>query len=315
MMPASERHTRPERLTALRNLVLAALCAAVTPAAAQEMGNLDTLRQHALELVNADRKEEGLPELRLGPILNEAAQSHATDMIARDYYAHVAPDGQTAFDRFRAAGGNRWALSGENIAKCSGCTPPPDTERVEAFHEGWMQSPEHRDNILSEGFDRLGFGIAGDADEIYAVQTFAGPGQDDGSPTLTAEEIRATALEGMNARRATLGLAPLEASSPLDTLAERVLEARLQDEDLPENVFGLLPDGATGWTSISVRSGSRGASGTILSEEDIASFVADWASIDPEAPFGGARGAYLGFAAAVQDGGRATAVAVFGGRD
>lgn len=39
-----------------------------------------------------------------------------------------------------------------------------------------MQSPGHRKNILSEGFDSFGFGISGEVGEIYAVQTFSGPG-------------------------------------------------------------------------------------------------------------------------------------------
>ncbi|PIL21192.1 hypothetical protein P775_05625 [Puniceibacterium antarcticum] len=149
------------RLTIFHTFIVATLCAAASTAAAQETGDIETLRQRALELVNASRSEAGLSDLTLGPILNDAAQGHAADMIARDFYAHVGPDGGTPFDRFLAAGGSRWGLSGENIATCSGCTLPPDIERLEAFHEGWMQSPGHRDNILSEGFNRFGFGIAG----------------------------------------------------------------------------------------------------------------------------------------------------------
>ena len=302
-------------LTAFRSLALAALCAAVTPAAAQESGDFEALRQRALELVNASRSEAGLPELSLGPILNEAAQSHAVDMVERDYYAHVGPDGQTPADRFLAAGGSRWALSGENIAMCSGCTAPPDIERVEAFHEGWMQSPEHRENILTEGFDRFGFGIAGEAGEIYAVQTFAGAGEDGDAPALTPGEAHAAALEEIDAHRDSAGLDPLDPSEPLTTVAERVLEARLADEEPPEDIFGLLPEGETGWTSLSILSGSRGGSGAAISQEDVAAFVEDWASGNTGAPLGGERATHLGFAAEARDDGRATAVAVFGGRD
>lgn len=302
-------------LTAFRNLALAAICATIPAANAQEVGSFDTLRQRALELVNAARSKEGLSRLLLDQILNDAAQGHAEDMIARDFYAHVGPDGQTPFDRFRAAGGSQWALSGENIANCSGCTPPPDVDRVAAFHKGWMQSPEHRANILSEGFDRLGFGIAGQADEIYAVQTFAGPGEDGPSPELSAEEIRATALKEINTRRESEGHNPLDHSDPLNALAGRIIDARLSGEALPTDIFSLLPDGATGWTSISVRSGSKGGSGAVLSAEDIMSFIENWASAaDSQTPFGGEAASHLGFAARLREDGRATAVAVFGGR-
>lgn len=298
---------------ALRSLAFAALCAAASPAAAQDTGDLDALRQRALDLVNEARSDAGLSSLSLGPILNEAAQGHAVDMLDRDYYAHVTPDGETPVDRFQAAGGSRWALSGENIAMCAGCTPPADITRVEEFHEGWMQSPEHRDNILTEGFDRFGFGIAGEADEIYAVQTFAGPGGDGDAPALSDEDIRATALEEMNARREAAGLDPLKASEPLSTAAEQVLDARLADEEPPRDIFGLLPEESTGWTSVAVLSASRGGSGASLSQEDVAGFVEDWASGDTS--FGGERASHMGFAAASREDGRATAVAVFGGRN
>ena len=235
-----------------RVLLIAVAATAAASAAAQEASEPDPLRSLALELVNEARAEAGLSALDLDAVLTEAAQSHASDMLERDYYAHVSPDGQTPFDRFLAAGGSRWAVSGENIARCSGCAAPADAGRVRAFQTGWMQSPEHRANILSEGFDRLGFGIAGEGDEIYAVQTFAGPGEgpEDGGAGLTPDEARAAALEAVNGRRDGAGLAGLQPSADLDAVAAAVLERRLADQPLPDDLFGLLPDGASGWTSL-----------------------------------------------------------------
>ena len=299
---------------ALRELAFIAFAAAI-PAAAQETGDLDRLRQRALELVNDERGEAGLSPLSLGTVLNEAAQTHAADMAERAYYAHVTPDGVTPRDRFRAAGGSQWAPSGENIARCSGCAPPPDIARVEAFHEGWMQSPPHRENILAPEFDSLGFGIAGDEDEIYAVQSFAGPGKESDAPTLTTAEARAAALLKINARRQNRGLAALRQSDPLEAVAGAVLEARLSGEDLPQNIFDLLPEGAAGWTSVRARTASRGGSGVSLTDDEVTAFVESWVSAETDAPLGGPRAAYLGFAAAMRENGRATAVAVFGGRD
>ena len=177
--------------------------------------------------MNEARSEEGLSQLSLGSALNEAAQGHATDMVGREYYAHVGPDGGTPRDRFRAFGGSQWALSGENIAKCSNCALPPDIERLEAFHAGWMQSPDHRKNILSDGFDRFGFGISGEADAIYAVQTFAGPGEGGDAPALSLAEARSVALDAINARRESAELEGVEASDPLNIASDRLLEIRL----------------------------------------------------------------------------------------
>ena len=295
-------------------LTILAVLATGLSADAQETGDLERLRQHALSLVNEARSEEGLSEVSLDTILNEAAQSHAADMVERDFYAHVGPDGGTPRDRFRDAGGSRWALSGENIAKCSNCALPPDIERLDAFHSGWMQSPEHRENILSEGFDRFGFGVSGEGDEIYAVQTFAGPGAALDGPALTLEEARATALEAINARRMESGLDAIELSDPLNTLADRVLETRLAGEDLPQNTFDLLPAGSTGWTSLSILTASRGGAGSSLSRSSVETIVKGWTEQRSATALGGSDATHLGFAAEAQENGRMTAVAVFGGQ-
>ena len=298
---------------AIGGSILAASLAMALTSAAQEAADPGPLREHTLELVNAARAEAEVPPLKLAPVLTDAAQGHADDMLARDFYAHVAPGGETPSDRYRAAGGSRWSLSGENIARCTGCAPPPDVARVEAFHKGLMQSPGHRENILDTGFDRFGFGIAAGPDETYAVQTFAGPGEPDAGSRLDAAGARAAALEEANRGRQDEGLEPLEPSAALDAVAERVLEARLSGRDLPEDVFGLLPEGASGWIGLSVRSASRGGSGDALSRGDVATFVERL--MEGGAAVDGERESHLGFAAAAQDDGRNVAVAVFGARD
>ena len=304
----------------LSPLTIALLWGIAAPLKAHDTSDLERLRQEALDLTNASRAEAGLTELAPNDVLNEAAQGHALDMLERDFYGHVTPDGETPFDRFRAAGGNRWAVSGENIATCAGCTTPPDVERVRAFHEGWMQSPGHRKNILSEGFDSFGFGIAGEDNRVYAVQTFSGPGTppaERGKPeSLTGEQAREVALEEVNQARSEAGLAPLKASEALDALAGRALDGIVDDpEALPDDVFSLLPEGSSGWTSLALRSASRGGAGPELTRADVVTFVEDWA---PEAEagdaFGGAAVTHLGFAAQASGEGRKTAVAVFGGR-
>lgn len=295
------------------------LWAIAAPAVAQGTDGRDQLRQEALALTNAARAEEGLAGMSLDEALSEAAQSHAFDMLERDFYAHVTPEGRTPADRFQAAGGDRWAASGENIATCSGCAAPAGTARVRAFHTGWMQSPGHRANILSGGFDSFGFGIAGEGDEIFAVQTFSGPGarsQDGGDGrTVTQDAARDAALGEVNRARTGAGLAPLEASEALHTLAERALASVADDEALPEDVFGLLPEGSSGWTSLALRSSSRGGSGTEMTREDVAMFVTGWTSDAAIADaLGDAAATQFGFAAQAAGSGRKTAVAVFGGR-
>src|SRR3712207_4473522 len=83
-----------------------ALCVWATAAGAQAPDNLDALRQRALELVNRARAEHGLSRLELERNLDEAAQSHAQDMLRRSYFAHSSPEGGTVQDRYIAAGGS-----------------------------------------------------------------------------------------------------------------------------------------------------------------------------------------------------------------
>lgn len=287
-----------------------------TPPFALAAGDLSALRQEALDLTNAARTEEGLAELEPSEILDQVAQDHATDMLERGFYDHVTPEGETPFDRFIAAGGSNWALSGENIATCEGCPTPPDEGRVRAFHEGWMQSPGHRENILSKGFDSFGFGIVAHDDAVYSVQTFSGPGAEGSAQALAPDVARELALDEINAARAAAGFEQLEPSEALDTVAERVLENLADDpQSLPDDVFGLLPEGSTGWTSLALQTASLGGSGASLTQDSVMQIISDWSSgAVADQPIGGATASHFGFAAEAAGDGRTTAVAVSGGR-
>ncbi|GGP45340.1 hypothetical protein GCM10010287_12400 [Streptomyces variabilis] len=95
-----------------------------------------------------------------------AAQAHSADMVARDFYAHTAPDGSKPWDR-AAAAGSRCRTVGENIA----CGQRSAAEVV----RGWMNSPGHRANILKPEFTHIGVGFAGGGRAgTYWTQVFGG---------------------------------------------------------------------------------------------------------------------------------------------
>lgn len=300
----------------LKSIILVTFlaCQIIAPVAAQETAELDDMRDIALELTNESRAEAGLAPLTRSDILDEAAQNHAADMLERDYYDHVTPEGETPFDRFLAAGGNTWAVNGENIATCTGCPVPPDVKRLETFHDGWMQSPGHRENILSEGFDSFGFGIAGAGSTTYAVQTFSGPGGDEGDEGV--EDVTEAAFQKINATREAADLNPLEHSEDLDQVAHRVLESVTLDAGaLPENVFDLLPEGSSGWTSLALQTATTGGAGASITEEDLSAIISDWADTGgSDETLGGTSASHVGFAAEAAGDGRISAVAVFAGR-
>jgi uncharacterized protein YkwD len=107
------------------------------------------LEAKMLELVNNERLAKGLRPLAEDPELTEVARRHSADMFARGYFAHDTPEGLDPFARMRAAG-VRYVTAGENLALAP---------TLQVAHNGLMNSPGHRANILHPQFGRLGIGI------------------------------------------------------------------------------------------------------------------------------------------------------------
>ncbi|MFO7629567.1 MAG: CAP domain-containing protein [Prochlorococcaceae cyanobacterium] len=136
--------------------------------------SLGESRTLALSLVNRDRKLNGLSVLIDDPLLAQASQLHAKDMLSRDFYSHINPEGQSPTDRFALIGG--LAGVGENIAIVTGSNGIALNHRlVEQYHKGWMYSEGHRENLLEDDYVRFGYGIAVDglSGLAYAVQSFS----------------------------------------------------------------------------------------------------------------------------------------------
>lgn len=119
-----------------------------------------------VELVNEERAKAGCGALRVDAKVTEAAQFHADDMAARDYYEHDSPEGKSAGDRLDAAG-YAWSGWAENIHKS-----PTDPEQA---MRDWMDSPGHRDNILNCDYVHLGVGVNLASNGPWWVQVFGVP--------------------------------------------------------------------------------------------------------------------------------------------
>ena len=121
-------------------------------------GNLDRIAAATLCLVNDQRAAHGLAPLQADGALAAAATGHSLDMAAHDYFDHIGPGGGDPLARIRRAGyigSSRNFAVGENIAAATGSmgTPAATVGR-------WMQSPDHRANILSPTFRDTGIGVA-----------------------------------------------------------------------------------------------------------------------------------------------------------
>jgi uncharacterized protein YkwD len=117
---------------------------------AAPLDDLTAVRSAVLAEVNRERAGRGLAPLALDSRLEDAAQSHAADMQARRFYAHVSPDGRDLGRRASEHGyAYRWV--GENIAK--GLFEPAEVVRR------WMLSDGHRRNILDPHPIHAGIGV------------------------------------------------------------------------------------------------------------------------------------------------------------
>lgn len=278
--------------------------------------DLPALRELATSLVNEERSAKGLGEVGQDGILNRIAQSHASDMLRRDYYSHVSPGGDDVQDRYIDAGGNKWRLVEENIATCTGCAAT--REEVRALQKGWMNSPEHRENILRRGIDRFGFGIAGRDGRVYAVQTFAGPGSSGGGAeeAASAASLRQTALQRINEARKEAGVAPLQLSEALSEGAQAMLPAADASSFQPgsmRELTGALPaETRASFRRYATAIGICGGCGTVATTADAEDFVGQWlGNPSQKSRLLDERFTHVGFAVAADGEGKKIGVAAF----
>src|ERR1035437_634402 len=107
--------------------------------------------QELLILTNQQRQNNNLGSLTDNPELDQAAANKATDMFSKDYWAHNSPDGTTPWVFIKSAGYN-YIYAGENLAR--GFSNTSDVINA------WMNSPEHRQNVLSSNYQNVGFAVA-----------------------------------------------------------------------------------------------------------------------------------------------------------
>ncbi|MBI2405939.1 hypothetical protein HYV21_02705 [Candidatus Microgenomates bacterium] len=106
--------------------------------------------QALVELTNQKRAQSGFSSLRLDPTLSSAAAAKGQDMLAKGYWAHVAPDGTTPWTFFLSSG-YEYRYAGENLAR--------DFDSPEQVVNAWIASPTHRDNMLSGKYQDIGIAV------------------------------------------------------------------------------------------------------------------------------------------------------------
>lgn len=140
-------------------------------------GDEAAFAEQVVILTNEARAAEGLPPLTTDDTLTAVAQAYAQNMAANDFLDHDDPNsGQSVGDRVTSAG-YVWQSVRENLAGGS--------DTPEEVVQGWLDSPEHRENLLAADITEIGVGVAFEPDDVfpaanapyhnYWVQVFAHP--------------------------------------------------------------------------------------------------------------------------------------------
>jgi uncharacterized protein YkwD len=113
------------------------------------------LQQQMVEAVNTERIAQGLPPYEVDDELTTIAEAYARDMVVRDFFSHVTPEGKTLRDRYVEEGLTDAVRVGENIQR----NTQPVSKTVQTALQWFMGSRPHRNNILHPHHNRIGIGI------------------------------------------------------------------------------------------------------------------------------------------------------------
>jgi uncharacterized protein YkwD len=130
----------------------------VRTAAGAEPSDLASLEADLLARVNRVRGDHHLGPLVRRSDLDRVALAHSNDMAQRGYFSHESPEGANPLDRLQQHGVTDMRLAAENLGKTTQSDPSAQIVR------SWLQSPDHRSNLLAPALNFTGIGIARGAD-------------------------------------------------------------------------------------------------------------------------------------------------------
>ena len=199
-----------------------------------------------LAATNAEREANGEADLQINGELTAAAQAKAADMVAKNYWAHVSPSGETPWD-FIDQTGYSYVGAGENLAY--------GFNSLDEVMTGWMNSPTHRANVLKAAYSEVGFSIVtapdfqGSGPQTIVVAEYgipadipaSAPAPVTAAPTPAAAEPATASLTPSSA--VSLPAAPVQAHTNVSPSIK--IDRKVAQPLLPTNAFGFLAVGLT----------------------------------------------------------------------
>ena len=121
-------------------------------------GNTELLKR-----TNTLRALHDLPNLAENQELNNIAMQKCLDMVGRNYFGHVDPDGNQVFKMMTHLS---YLLAGENIAE--------NYLNAADVTADWYASPSHKANIIADQFTEVGHATCESNNSFKVVQIFKG---------------------------------------------------------------------------------------------------------------------------------------------
>jgi Cysteine-rich secretory protein family len=201
-------------MKSFRACLILLLGMAVTLCAAAQAGPRPAAEGELFALANQSRAQLGAAPLRWDRALAEAAMRHCERMVQEGPISHRY-GGEADLTERAAATGAHFSLIEENIAAGS---------YAAQLHEGWMNSPGHRRNLLNPDVDRVGIAVIQTRGVMYAVADYARGVQALSPPQVEAKVgdllrnsgimVHQDSGQAQAACRLDSGLPPLVGSSP-----------------------------------------------------------------------------------------------------
>jgi uncharacterized protein YkwD len=146
--------------------------------------------------INHERQKYGLAPLVQDEQLTVIARNHSLDMARYNFFSHINPQGEGPAERAKRQGWDKQKQIGSDTLRTGlsenifqnrlyskilktirdGITIDQEyiwysqEQIAQTTVQGWMDSPAHRQNILSPLIDRQGIGVAISGNDVYVTE-------------------------------------------------------------------------------------------------------------------------------------------------
>ena len=119
---------------------------------ANSASHMNLTVQNIIWFTNYERVKNNLAPLVESSELDYSSQLKNQDMVTYQYFDHTRPATTVTFDHFFDVANYVFIKAGENLAE-------GDFSSTKQLMDDWMNSPEHRRNILDPTYTQIGVGV------------------------------------------------------------------------------------------------------------------------------------------------------------